>query len=86
MVVQKSHPVWDVSRALNSVLRGSGYEVAPDKGGIYRIFKRVADRRYLCGYRLESVAMFRTIEAGQEFINLNIIGNYRMPQSDKQNQ
>ena len=73
MVVQKSHPVWDVCMALNSVLRGSGYECAPDKGGIYRIFRRVSDRRYLRGYRLESVVMFRTIEAGQEFINLNIL-------------
>lgn len=73
MVVQKSHPVWDVCRALNGVLRGSGYEAAPDKGGMYRIFRRVSDRRYLRGYRLESVAMFRTIEAGQEFINLNIL-------------
>lgn len=72
-VIQKSHPVWDVCRALNSVLRGSGYEVAPDNGGIYRIFRRVADRRYLRGYRLESVAIFRTIEAGKEFINLNIL-------------
>lgn len=72
-VIQKSHSVWNVCRALNSVLRGSGYEVAPDEGGIYRIFKRVADRRYLRGYRLESVAVFRTIEAGQEFINLNIL-------------
>ena len=74
MAVQKCHPVWDVCRALNSVLRGSDYEVAPDKGGIYRIFHKVADRRYLRGYRLESVAMFRTIEAGQEFINFNLIG------------
>jgi hypothetical protein len=73
MVVQKSHPIWDVCRALNSVLRGSGYEVAPDKGGIYRIFKRVADRRYLRGYRLECVAVFSTEAAGLEFINLNIL-------------
>lgn len=73
MVVQKSHPVWDICRALNGVLSGSAYECAPDKGGIYRIFKRVADRRYLRGYRLESVAVFSTEAAGLEFINLNIL-------------
>ena len=73
MIVQKSRPVWDVCRALNGVLRGSGYEVAPDKGGIYRIFRRVSDRRYLRGYHLESVAIFSTEAAGLEFINLNIL-------------
>lgn len=36
-------------------------------------FGSVSDRRYLRGYRLEAVAMFRTIEAGQEFIYLNIL-------------
>ena len=69
----KSHPVWDACRALNSILRGSCYEVAPGKGGFYRIFKRVADRRFNRGYRLEVVAVFLTEAAGLEFINLNIL-------------
>jgi hypothetical protein len=71
-VIQEAHPVWGICKRLGAILRGSGYEVAPNAGGIYSIYKRVPDRRFNKGYRLQSVAKFATFEAGDEFIKHNL--------------